>query len=1834
MVVTAPAPSFPVEATSIGISLTYNAQDTTNNGFGPGWTLAAGDASSAPPTKLTDWDAEGVGEHTAQVTWPNGGSDFFNHISGTHTYRPANGIGDQLTKNPDGTWTLLTPDGYVYSFGKDSGNFIAHLTKAQTTATAAGAGGSLYSYDSSGRVTQITDTASTEQVNLNWSCSGYIVCVTGPDGVKWTYKADSKGNLATVNDGTRNLVTYTYGTSGNSNGLIQEIQNADDLTPMATSLGANYNTTHAVTVSYDADKRATQVSEGPISGQTPSTSSWSFSYHLTGPYPTDPTKAAHPDYGIAAGTVRQAAGYTTLTDPLGGQTETYFDSGDHPIEIVDPLGHTSQQGWNGYDEQLWSEDALGNPTDNTWDDVNHVELTSTGPTVAAGTPTTTYRYDETSVGSATSAGPSLEGLQAQYFNNVALSGHPVTDRTDPSVDFDWGSTGPDASVGGSSYSARFTGDLIVPADGNYVFSIYSDGGVAFTVDNLNVITDDTDTSGNQVDTNALGTHTSAEIPLTAGEHQIELDYEEGGSASHLHLLWSCATCASPFSTEIVPSSALRPAYDNQTTIVSPAGRVTFSHFVNPSLALPDYKQVLLGGGESLITAYKYDNQGRLIEQINPRGVPDASIDQGGQLGGALDTTYSTTWTYYPTSTLAAPPSVCGSGAAVNQGGQLETKAPHGMSSTSYVYDSAGRQLSSTDGAGTTCTSYTAEGRIASTTDPDGNTTTYAYDPAGNKTTVTNPDKSTDTTVYDESGAVISTTDENGHTTATVHDALARTIKTTDPRHEITTNTYDAAGNLTSTTDPLGRTTTYGYDADNRQTTVTTPLGHTTTTTYDALGRTISVTDPLNHTTSYGYDLDGNKTSVTDALGKTTSSTYDGASRLTSTTDPLNHTTSYGYDADGNKTSVTAADGGVTRSTYDENNNVTSTTDPDNHTTTYTYDAENRLLSTTLPTGETTKSSYDANGNKTSTTDAVGNTTTYSYDSRNRLIKTTTPCSTPSPSCGEVTKEVYDPAGNKIAEIDPLGRKTQYTYNADNQRTAAIDPAGDKTTTIYDGDGETLSTTDGAGITTSYAYDGEGNEVSATVPDGSGGSAVTLLSYDDAGNLAQRTDPNHHSMAYTYDADNQLLTNTDPLARVTTYTYDAAGNKSSTATGLGTITYTYDPVNRPASITYSDGTSTVTYGYDLAGNQTSMSDGAGTETYSYDASNRLIGTSRGGSGFAYSYDGDGRLASRTYPDSEVTSYTYDADSQLKTVTNASHQTTYKYDAAGELTETDLPNSWTIQRTYDAAGRALEIKSVNGSQTLADTKYTTRDGDGNPVQISRDGNVENYTYDTAGRVSAVCYGAAVSGCPSANLITYSYDAVGNRVSQANAGTTTTYTYDADDELTQSTTGGTNSTYTYDANGNETSSGTTTFDFNLANQLTEADTPTTTVTYAYDGNGNRITKSAAGTTTAYTWDENNDLPQLATESQNGSVVRSYVYGLGLFAMNSGGASYYLHTDELGSTLAVTDGVGNVETKYSYDPYGNVRNQTNVDPNAPTVALQFAGQLIDSETGLYDMRARLYDPATGRFLSQDPDPPAPTTAAIVDYSYGADDPLAYTDPSGAMLANPGGGGQTDCSVYVQNGEEIQDCGGQTYDLGPASQSSSSSTASGRGPSSAKARKAAFDRARKTAEPERSLSSAKRVAESYHYNFNLGPGSPQGFLEIAHTMCSGVFPLAGCKDDFKVGDKMVLHETAENVKVPWPTFPVKVVAITGTSFTFKALAGHPEGAGRTITFSFAENNEGDVVMSVKTSSNGSALTKDPLDIPDFAAAKHTWTSLAANLKATYDVNSGIDDPPPGTRSA
>jgi len=106
-----------------------------------------------------------------------------------------------------------------------------------------------------------------------------------------------------------------------------------------------------------------------------------------------------------------------------------------------------------------------------------------------------------------------------------------------------------------------------------------------------------------------------------------------------------------------------------------------------------------------------------------------------------------------------------------------------------------------------------------------------------------------------------------------------------------------------------------------------------------------------------------------------------------------------------------------------------------------------------------------------------------------------------------------------------------------------------------------------------------------------------------------------------------------------------------------------------------------------------------------------------------------------------------------------------------------------------------------------------------------------------------------------------------------------------------------------------------------------------------------------------------------------------------------YYLHGDHLGGTVLTTDGEGRRVGEVRYRPYGTERYRWGSIPTDR----RFTGRRWDGEVGLYDYRARWYEPTLGRFVQPDTLVPEPGKPQVLNrYAYVYNNPLRYADPSG----------------------------------------------------------------------------------------------------------------------------------------------------------------------------------------------------------------------------------------------
>ena len=428
----------------------------------------------------------------------------------------------------------------------------------------------------------------------------------------------------------------------------------------------------------------------------------------------------------------------------------------------------------------------------------------------------------------------------------------------------------------------------------------------------------------------------------------------------------------------------------------------------------------------------------------------------------------------------------------------------------------------------------------------------------------------------------------------------------------------------------------------------------------------------------------------------------------------------------------------------------------------------------------------------------------------------------------------------------------------------------------------------------------------------------------------------------------------------------------------------------------------------------MTDGTGTSSWTYGPLGRLTSYTNGaGTEVQYGYDIAGNQTSITYPGSHTVTQGFNSGNEMTSITDwNSNATDFSYDANGNLTGESLPNGVTDTYTYDPANNLTGISDVKGSTTAFSATYTLDANNLITTDSSQPSSTQNYQYSA---LNQVCYAGSsnTSACssPPSGATAYAYDPAGNLTT--NNGTT--QSYNGGSELCWTVSGTSSNgcstaptgatSYSYDASGNRTattpaSGSASSYTYNGINELTQYQLGSGTAsTYAYDGSGLRQSKTTGTTTTQYLWDVSGSLPLLLQET-TGSNTTDYIYGptgLPLEEILPSGSTYYYAHDSLGSTRALTDSTGTIVNTYTYGPYGIITTSTGSVANP----LLYAGQYLDSESGLYYLRARYFDPVTAQFLTVDP----MVAQTQSPYGYTAGDPVNTMDPSGLCSFSLGRG-------------------------------------------------------------------------------------------------------------------------------------------------------------------------------------------------------------------------------------
>jgi len=847
------------------------------------------------------------------------------------------------------------------------------------------------------------------------------------------------------------------------------------------------------------------------------------------------------------------------------------------------------------------------------------------------------------------------------------------------------------------------------------------------------------------------------------------------------------------------------------------------------------------------------------------------------------------------------------------------------------------------------------GYFTKVADALGRTTTYTYSAGG-------------------TGFIISTTDPLGHTTSFTRDSQGRLLTSTAPDGGVTTYTYDSLGQPLTVTDPLGHTTTYTRDSQHRPTLIQYPDGSTEAYTYNSFSQPLTHTLRNGGVESFGYTTNGLKTAYTNALGNVTTYTYYSNSLPATVTDANGHTTtytyterglplqvmnsdysvkSYGYDGFGNSSAVTNELGAVWQTVYDEYRRPTAKIDPLGRTTVYDYslpgsggcscaNSQNKPTSITLPGGEITKITYDLEWQLLNQTVGYGT------------------------ADAAMTQYQYNAAGLVIAMIDPNGRNWTYGYDASNRRISTTDPLSHVTQWSYDLAGNKLTETRADGRVTTNSYDTMNRVVSSTDPL----SHTTQMGYDVSGNLTSLTDANGNVTYWSYDLLNRQTVKTYADSTQDKYGFDAVGNLIGFTNAAGQVaSYTYDNRNRLTQTVWNDGvTPIVTRSYDIVGRLTALNNGNAAEGYTYDAANQLLAETNfiGGATFvtAYGYDLDGRKHTLVYPSGNTLTNTFTARNQVKAIyaNGPPPLATFTYDLNGNRLSLALNNGVTNGYAYDNASRLTSLVSKQGSATVASFAYTYNNINDRTALVREGGRTENYGYDAARQLTGATYGDTTSEG-------FNYDAMGNLNTRTNvAGGVDSFNVN---NLNQYTAINGNAT-SFDAKGNLLSWTGGAFGYDAQNRLVGASRGTNGAIFVYDGRNRCVQRVINGTTTTFIYDSWDLIAEYSGTTPIAEYIHGPVTDETLARATAIGTVYYTG-DALNSVATLTDGSGNVVEKYRYTAFGQPTIYDTTGTNilfesAYGNRFAFQGREWFAEINLTDHRNRYYSPELNRWLNRDP--------------------------------------------------------------------------------------------------------------------------------------------------------------------------------------------------------------------------------------------------------------------------
>jgi RHS repeat-associated protein len=735
------------------------------------------------------------------------------------------------------------------------------------------------------------------------------------------------------------------------------------------------------------------------------------------------------------------------------------------------------------------------------------------------------------------------------------------------------------------------------------------------------------------------------------------------------------------------------------------------------------------------------------------------------------------------------------------------------------------------------------------------------------------------------------------------------------------------------TNSFGQQTTYYYSPDFVVHQIKDALGHSTFTEYTEHFEIFRHIDEEGNATGYSYDEWGNCTAVTRADGATQSFSYDEDGNLQLVKDAQGNTRSYVYNEDnGNLHTITEPDGSLVMFTYDQQQLLRKVERLRAGNTLLEYDEDGNLTTATLPNGGRYGWQYDVWGQCIKSDHPQQEAQYFQYDILGRV----TDIRTPDGNHIQLRYNAYDEvihAKDKHHDIrftytqmgslqsrEENGAKVHFIHDTEERLVAVVNEHGESYRFKRDQRGQVIEETGFDNASRYLDRDAAGNVIRVRRP----GKRSTLYEYDYSYRPTRAEHSDGSWETFTYDRNGRLI---EAINEHNTLRFerDVLGNIVKEWQNGHEINTTFNKYGKRLRVTSSLGAD-IRYERNFNGAVTGITAAAGEidTPWSAQISRDLHGleTARflpGGIVDKRTYDDAGLPAHHGISHHARTLrsryYRWDANQQLRQIVNALSKgvTTYSHDSFGYLTRAQYEDGQYDYRLPDKAGNLYKTPerkdrkfSAGGQLKESAQGRFEYDEEGNLIKkVARDGKIWEYEWYGGGMLKKVIR-------PDKQQVSFEYDALGRRTAKIYKQQITRWVWDGNTPLHE-------------------------WHYPVKQR------PVTTI----DEDGNiSIPPEPVPRETLTTW---------AFEADAAIPA----------ARISGGKTYSVVADHLGTPCEAYDEEGNNIWSCELDIYGNVRKLAG-DRNF--VPFRYQGQYEDAETGLYYNRFRYYSPEEGSYISCDP--------------------------------------------------------------------------------------------------------------------------------------------------------------------------------------------------------------------------------------------------------------------------